>query len=261
VVEGDVDIVTTAGAPTRHGALGADSKPIHLGPGDPPLSLTAVGPALVARADGEVLDYLTSWEALSAGLGTETDNVPARLGAIRHSLAFRRLPLENVEEAFRRMRPMAVAAGTDVVRQGEPGDAFYVIESGRAEVWRTGIYDDEPRKVDEMGPGEAFGEEALLLGGSRGATVRMVEDGTLLVMNKADFDQVIRRHMVEHFEAPIAKACLDAGYVPVDVRYEEEYEEGHMPGALLIPLPELRQRWQELDPVRPWEAREEGLGD
>ncbi|GAB4283782.1 MAG: hypothetical protein Kow0092_38470 [Deferrisomatales bacterium] len=43
----------------------------------------------------------------------------------------------------------------------------------------------------------------------------------------------------------------DGGFTLLDVRQPEEYEAGHLPGALLIPLPELPERLGELDPTRP----------
>lgn len=249
VVEGEVEVTPSGGPSARYVPSDTDVRPIELEAGGPPLTIASDGSSLLARADGDTLDYLLSWETLGAGLGIESEALQARLAAVRRSLAFRRMPLECVEEAFRRMRQVQVHAGEEVVRLGEPGDAFYIIESGRAEVWRPGLYDDVAHKVDEMGPGEAFGEEALLTGGVRGATVRMIEDGTLLVMDKADFEALIGEPMVEHVEAKIAQACLDSGYIPLDVRYGEEFEEAHIPGAFLIPLPELRHRFHELDPA------------
>jgi rhodanese-related sulfurtransferase len=250
VVDGEVVVVAGDGAPIRYRPTDDETKPIVLEPGAPAVAISTTGGSLLARVETDVLDYLVSWDTLGRGLGAEPDKIHTRVAAVRRSLAFRRLPLECVEEAFRRMAPVVVHKGDDVVREGEAGDAFYVIESGRAEVWRTGIYDDEPRKVDEMGPGEAFGEEALVLKGSRNATVRMLEDGVVLRMDKDDFEELIGSHMIERVAPAVARACLDAGYVALDVRYEEEFEEQHIPGATLVPLPELRHRFAELDPAK-----------
>jgi rhodanese-related sulfurtransferase len=41
------------------------------------------------------------------------------------------------------------------------------------------------------------------------------------------------------------------GWTIIDVREPEEFEAGHVPGARLIPLPELRRRWREIPPDRP----------
>lgn len=250
VVDGEVDVAVGDGAAVRYRPTDDESKPITIERSGPAVTISAVGNALLARVESDVLDYLVSWDTLGRGVGTETDEIPQRVAAVRRSLAFRRLPLECVEEAFRRMEPVPVRKGQDVVREGGPGDAFYVIESGRAEVWRTGIYDDEPRKVDEMGPGEPFGEEALVLKGSRCATVRMLEDGVVLRMGKEDFEELIGAHMIERVAAPVAKAYIESGYVPLDVRYEDEFEETHIPGAQLVPLPQLRHRLAELDPAK-----------
>jgi rhodanese-related sulfurtransferase len=46
----------------------------------------------------------------------------------------------------------------------------------------------------------------------------------------------------------VAKAMQDNGYQMLDVRYEEEYAVAHIPGAILFPLCQLRQRLKELDP-------------
>nr|WP_305825875.1 rhodanese-like domain-containing protein [Thiohalocapsa sp. ML1] len=48
--------------------------------------------------------------------------------------------------------------------------------------------------------------------------------------------------------AAVAKTMLDEGARLLDVRYEEEYDDEHIDGSLLIPLPELRQRMGEIDP-------------
>ncbi len=248
VIEGEADVAFGSDRAVRIGPTNDETRPIALESGIASVTISAPAHLLLARVESDVLDYLVSWDTLGRGLGTEADDVASRVAAVRHSLAFRRLPLECVEEAFRRMKKVPVRQGQEVVRQGEPGDAFYVIESGHAEVWRTGIYDDEPQKVDEMGPGEPFGEDALVMKGSRGATVRMMDDGVLLRMDKEDFDELIGQQLIERVEPPLAKAFLDAGYVPLDVRYEEEFEEHHLANAKLIPLPELRHRFAELDP-------------
>lgn len=139
-------------------------------------------------------------------------------------------------------------AGDDIVRQGEPGDRFYLIESGRAEVWQQGLYDDAPQKVADLKPGDHFGEEALVTGGTRNATVRMTEGGRLLSLKKEDFLALISHELIQEVTATVAEALIESGYRVVDVRYAEEYEDGHVPGAALIPLPDLRRRLSELDP-------------
>jgi len=100
----------------------------------------------------------------------------------------------------------------------------------------------------ELGIGDAFGEEALISGKIRSERVCMIEDGSVLVLGKDDFHELIKKPLVNSVNAKIAKSMLESGYRLLDVRYIEEYEEQHIPGTMLIPLIELRDRVHELDP-------------
>jgi MFS family permease len=76
------------------------------------------------------------------------------------------LPLPAIERLARGLEPLEVPAGAAVVEQGEPGDRYFVIESGEAEVVGDG------RVVATLGPGQGFGEVALIRAVRRTATVR-----------------------------------------------------------------------------------------
>jgi MFS family permease len=83
---------------------------------------------------------------------------------------FQPLPLPAIEHLARGLEPVRVAAGQEVVRQGDPGDRFYVIETGAANVVGNG------RLLATLGPGDGFGEIALLRRVPRTATVRAATD-------------------------------------------------------------------------------------
>jgi rhodanese-related sulfurtransferase len=209
--------------------------------------LRAESDAILLLADTDFLDILASWEEITRdGAQRGHPELMERLLKVRHCRTFRRLPLEHVAEALGRMSLKPVKAGDNVVSQGEKGDAFYLIWSGRAEVWRADLYDDAPRLVDEIGPGEAFGDESLLTGASRNATVRMVEDGELLNLSREDFLDLVSRPLIEEVTAQHVPALQEQGWKLVDVRYAEEFEDGFIPGALNLPLPDLRRREAEL---------------
>jgi CRP-like cAMP-binding protein len=81
--------------------------------------------------------------------------------------------------------PQSVATGEAIVREGEAGDCFYVVRSGWVEVFQAG------RMLAKLGPGEAFGEIALIHNTPRTATVRALEPCQLLALKAADFHDLL----------------------------------------------------------------------
>jgi zinc transporter ZupT len=79
-----------------------------------------------------------------------------------------------------------VKPGEIVFRHGDPGDALYVVVSGGLEV-----LDDQDQPLAKLGEGEAFGEMALLSGGTRTATVRAETEALLILVAKEDFDTLL----------------------------------------------------------------------
>jgi CRP-like cAMP-binding protein len=70
------------------------------------------------------------------------------------------------------MTEESVPAGTDVTREGEPADDFFVVRDGELDVFAQGERESEMRKVNSLGPGDYFGEIGLLEGIPRTASVR-----------------------------------------------------------------------------------------
>jgi rhodanese-related sulfurtransferase len=216
------------------------------------LRASTIGGAVVCVADSESIDELMSFESLIDG-AKNTDKLSMEaLERARRSPAFRRVPLECVEEALCRMNRMHVVAGTDVIHQGDQGELFYVITQGKAEVWQTGLHDDAPQRVAELGPGDSFGDEALVTGGTRSATVRITADAELLTLGKTDYQSLIAQQMVDEADPAVAQTMLKSGYRLLDVRYPEEFEDACISSAMLIPLPDLRSRADELDRSTRW---------
>jgi voltage-gated potassium channel len=91
-----------------------------------------------------------------------------------------------IADVARLLRPREYAVGAIIVRRGEPGDCMYFVVSGEVEVQL------KPGSVF-LGPGDFFGEVALLTGGPRNATIVAVRQCTLLSLDIADFRHLLGR--------------------------------------------------------------------
>jgi rhodanese-related sulfurtransferase len=87
-------------------------------------------------------------------------------------------------------KEVSVPARTPIVKQGEPPLHFYVVVSGKLKVYRE-THDGIRTDLTELGPGDYFGEVALVTGKPRTASVESVEETVLLEIGKEEFDSVL----------------------------------------------------------------------
>jgi len=91
------------------------------------------------------------------------------------------------------VRQCQYPAGTVICREGESGDTFFIIESGTVEISK--LLDGETSRVlTRQGPGEFFGELALVIDIPRAATVTTLEDTSLLEISKDDFTTYLKHN-------------------------------------------------------------------
>jgi MFS family permease len=110
------------------------------------------------------------------------------LALLRAIPIFAPLPAPALERLAAGAVAVAVVAGDPVFLQGDPGDRFYAIESGRARVSIDGA------ETNELGPGEFFGEIALLRDVPRTATVRALDGLRLYAVERDDFIAAVTGH-------------------------------------------------------------------
>ena len=82
-----------------------------------------------------------------------------------------------------------LAAKTVVFFEGDRADAFYIVVSGSLKVYQTS-QDGREKVLNTMGPGEIFGELAMLDGKPRSASVETIEAAELIVMGRSDFREL-----------------------------------------------------------------------
>ena len=197
--------------------------------------------------DGSRLDALVSSAQESTSLAALDDPVRERIAALIRAAPFKQMTFEHLVRCAEAMQPWPVSAGDEIVRQGEPGDYFYVLEAGHAEVVRHSA-GGAAEPVAMLPAGATFGEEALLQGCFRNATVRMLRDGRLLRLAKTDFDRLVKSELVSELDPDEAFKLIERDRADIiDCRYEEEWELWRLPKARLIPLDQLRERVRGFD--------------
>lgn len=211
--------------------------------------------ATVARIDSALLDFLltsdhsTSAQYEIAEIDAETVHDAGWLTRILQSKAFLRLPMDNIQKMIARMQPVEVRAGDAVVREGDEGDYYYVIKQGSCAVTRKAANGTEVT-LAELHDGDGFGEEALLSGTRRNATLTMTTDGTLMRLPKHDFLDLLIVPLLTHVKYEEAAAQVRKGAAWLDVRPREEYRQSHLKGSINLPLSELRESAAKLDAGR-----------
>jgi CRP-like cAMP-binding protein len=115
------------------------------------------------------------------------------IAILKHIPLLSRLTLEQCLLISNRLELVEVRAGEIIFHLGELGDTFYIIESGQVEVLAPDIR-GQPSVINRLGPGDFFGEIALLRAVPRTATVRATDATRLLSLSREAFDEVIRRY-------------------------------------------------------------------
>ncbi|HEX5384780.1 MAG TPA: MFS transporter [Propionibacteriaceae bacterium] len=148
------------------------------------IDLTSVRVAMAAVGLLCPILVVASWRRLKRPdryIGELDDEI----GLLRGVPMLQPLPLPAIEQLARGLEPVNVSARQVVIHQGDPGDRFYVIEKGRADVIGDG------RLVTTLGPGEGFGEIALLRRVRRTATVQAATDLKLYALRCNRFLPVV----------------------------------------------------------------------
>jgi Major Facilitator Superfamily/Cyclic nucleotide-binding domain len=154
-----------------------------------PIAAGAFGIEPVLLASGALVVVGATVSVLligGGGTGGPSPDLVAAAGRIGELAVFAGVPQARLADAFSRAAAVDVAAGTVVIREGDPADRFYVIVDGTFDVDQA-TPDGGSRRLRTMGPDEVFGEIGLLTESPRSATVRAATDGRLLALDAPDF--------------------------------------------------------------------------
>ncbi len=181
------------------------------------------------------------------------------MSSLLSSPLFDFVPPANIQELFTKFEEVPFKQGDVVIKQGDPGDYFYVIQSGKVRVeLESG---DKKINLAEPGPGAFFGEDALVSNVPRNATITMLSDGKLMRLSKPDFESLLQAPLIEQLSLTEAKEMVAQGdpkaYI-LDVRSSKEFQQGKLQGSINLPLMSLRKNLGKLKHDAVYIARSDG---
>lgn len=121
----------------------------------------------------------------------------SRIELLQQMPVFGAIRTDILEFLLARTRLVEVPPGGFYFHQGDPGDAMFVLESGHVEVLKRGA-DGTPRVLSRLGPGDCFGEMALIDLAARSASVR-AGDGCVAIEITAANLMSVYEHDIEQF--------------------------------------------------------------
>ncbi|RJQ44437.1 MAG: hypothetical protein C4538_10485 [Nitrospiraceae bacterium] len=200
----------------------------------------------ISREDfEEIISLDTSFSNL---LGRQSQNY-AEFISLKTLQPFALIEPEKMLTLIDKMKGKKYSPGEVIITQGDKGSEYYIIRSGRVEVIQK-KGDNPPEQVAELGSGLGFGEEAIIREMPRNATVQAIDETTVLVLDKATFDGILRKSFVENAFPEEIPEEERSKVVFIDARITPEYEEEHIAGAINIPIEILRQKFGELDKAK-----------
>lgn len=128
--------------------------------------------------------------ALSEGLSP--DDQAAAVERLHALPLFADADREALEAIAQRLVLRHYPAGELIYTEGTPGDAMYFVEAGKIKLVSDAA--TEAELLDRVGPGESFGEMALLTGRTRAEAAKAIDDTTLWVLYKTEYDDLIVHH-------------------------------------------------------------------
>ncbi|HED17338.1 MAG TPA: cyclic nucleotide-binding domain-containing protein, partial [Gammaproteobacteria bacterium] len=252
VLSGEIDLLV--GRSVKQKLHGDTEEAMHPLAPQQPRQFTAKSKTAVTilHIDSGLLDVMLTWDQSGEievnEIDTDSEINDDWMARMLQSELLLRLPALNIQQLIMRMESVEVAAGTPIVNQDDEGDYYYIIKKGNCVVTRKPSSNARVVKLAELHSGDSFGEESLLSGGKRNATITMATDGEIMRLSKKDFDELLKEPLLNQVDYDQAKAKISSGDRWLDVRLPGEYENSHIPGSINIPLAALRIEAESLDP-------------
>ena len=206
--------------------------------------------AMTLKVSKALFDSLLNGDNQGSPMDPEYDEVETEvdwMSQLLESGIFTRIPPQNIQKLFELFEEISIHRGSKIISQGEPGDYFYIIKTGRFEVTRCMAKQNKTFRLATLGVGNSFGEESLLGDVPRNASVTALTDGILMRITKESFISLIRDPAINSIEYDDAERLIKSGGAWLDVRNQDEYNLNGLDNGHNLPLETLRVQLDKLN--------------
>ena len=220
------------------------------------VSAITTAPAQIICVDNDYLDMALTWEQAGEYLVTDlvVEENPTQeeetdwMSSLLQADLFSQVPPTNIQRLFIDFKQLNVEPGQDIIKEGEQGDRFYVINSGSVVVKRSGKTGAE-EIVTKLKSGDFFGEEALVAETTRNATVTAVSNTKLMYLDKEKFKSLLQAPVIHYldFQEMLSMRKKQPETKLLDVRLPMEYKDGHIEDSVNLPLAKMRDSIPKLN--------------
>ena len=208
----------------------------------------ATSDSQLIQIDQDTLDLIMTLDQATEHYDTDDDAEDDWMSRLLSSRLFEFVPPANIQALFQNFSQVTYGKGDVVIRQGDTGDYYYVVKQGRASIDRT--HDDKVTHLKEVGPGDSFGEDALISNKKRNANVTMLTNGVLMRLGKQEYNDLLVKPVSEYVTLQEIRDVIAGGEQKIriiDVRHPSEIEVEVIEGTRNIPLQLLRSQVEDLD--------------
>ena len=213
------------------------------------VSAVAKSEVIILSVESDFSDLVLAWSESGNEQSAEDSEFESAeegdwMSSLLQSPFFNKIPPGNIRQLFLRFKSQKAVADETIIREGERGEFFYVLEAGSAKV-----IDKQGNILAALRPGDYFGEEALVGDTTRNATVQMLTPGKLMCLEKNDFltllQEPVRRYIT--YEELVKNSNGQSPYQIIDVRLPLERRFQSVPNSRNIPLSQLRKNLPSLE--------------
>lgn len=165
------------------------------------------------------------------------------LDRIAHVEMLHNMTPSEVQAIIPLLKPLHVEPGTMLCKEGDPGDAMFLIVSGEADIYKG------PQLMAKLGEGEMFGEMALLTGEDRSASVIARTPMDLYELDRGDFDGMLTRspHLASGLSRILARRLRETTQSRAKLREEsDEHWRQRVLDSVEVDFPLSEQQIQQL---------------